>query len=139
MQILLASQKYFLTCYKHKRYIQRFLFSFIRHYLCLSIFCCTLWGNFWKARKHITVFERIHGGYSRSYFNLFFFACAAHKIMHTLHMLCTKNKSIFVHMLGTKNKSIFDGSKDRLKKYWFNIPNFMVKNLSLVLFYHLKT
>ena len=69
--------KRFLSCYEHKRYTQRFFFSFIKCYLSHPIFCCTFCGNFWKARKTFQFLKMIYGSYSSSYFNLFFIYAVA--------------------------------------------------------------
>ena len=73
MLFTLASLQHFVSCYEHERYPQRFLLSFIQHFLCLPIFCCMFCGsiNFGRLTKTFQFLKMIHSGYSISYFNLF--------------------------------------------------------------------
>ena len=101
--------------------------SFIQRYLCLSIFCCTFTsrGNFWKACKTITIFEKDSWRLFQIiqlYLNLFT-PSQVTNVNTYLHMLCTKNKNTF-----------YTSKTDFIQKCRFNF-----KKLSLVLFYCLKT
>ena len=93
------------------------------------IFFCTFCENFWTARKNIPVFknnsQRLFKIIFQSLFN-FTVEWDARKINTNLHIQCIKKKC--------------HSSKDRLDtKILSQFSKLPDKNLSLVLFYHLKT
>ena len=80
--------------------------------------------TFKRLTKTFQFLKIIDSGYSRSYFNLFLIhviTCDTHKLHeHTF----TNIKTVLINLM---------------QRYWVNFPNFKIKNLSLVLFYHLKS
>ena len=98
--------------------------AFIQRFLCLPIFALRFLITFKRLTKTFQFLKMIDSGYSRSYFNLFLIhviTCDTHKLHeHTF----TNIKTVLINLM---------------QRYWVNFPNFKIKNLSLVLFYHLKS
>ena len=101
--------------------------------LCFSIFCCTFCGNFWKAHKNITVFEKDSQQLFQiilQYFNLFR-PSHAMNVNTYLRTLCNKNKNIFYSSkdrLHTKIQSQFSKIQDKKP---FVVPFLSPKNFDL--------
>ena len=123
-----ASLQYFLSCYKHERYIWSFLLSFIQHYLHLPfLFAVRFVVFFERLAKTLHFLKMIHGGYSRSYSNVFIIYVVVRYACKYIPSQNNIKTVVIVQNIDSKHKMLSQ------------FPNFKIKNLSLVLFYHLKT